>query len=194
MTHVLVVAATREEAAYVPPGLPLLITGVGKTAAASAVSRALAEHPHREDLLVVNIGTAGALRDGLAGIHEPGRVVNHEISAEAIRSIGLEPHEVLTVGAGDLVLATGDMFVTDPSVRARLAQRAQLVDMEGYAVAYAAAQFGVEVRLVKHVSDNADESAHDWSAVVDDSARDLGEWLRVRFASECEALARRGAD
>ena len=49
--------------------------------------------------------------------------------------------------------------------------------MEGYAVAYAALQFGVPVRLVKHVSDNADESAMDWPTMVDRSARALGAWL-----------------
>ena len=34
-----------------------------------------------------------------------------------------------------MVLATGDTFVTDEATRARLATRANLVDMEGYAVA-----------------------------------------------------------
>jgi hypothetical protein len=33
------------------------------------------------------------------------------------------------------------------------------------------------VRLVKHVSDAADESALEWPALVDRSARVLGEWL-----------------
>ena len=75
------------------------------------------------------------------------------------------------------MLATGDVFVTDPLVRTRLAGVASLVDMEGYAVAYACRQFGVPVRLVKHVSDNADEGALDWPAMVDASARVLGEWL-----------------
>ncbi len=76
-----------------------------------------------------------------------------------------------------MILATGDVFVTDWSVRTRLAQHARLVDMEGYAVAYAAMAFDVPVRLVKHVSDHADEGAHDWPAVVDASARALGGWL-----------------
>jgi nucleoside phosphorylase len=49
--------------------------------------------------------------------------------------------------------------------------------MEGYAVAYACRRFGVPVRLVKHVSDNADSSALDWPALVDRSAAALGEWL-----------------
>ena len=50
--------------------------------------------------------------------------------------------------------------------------------MEGYAVAWAARDAGVPVRLVKHVSDAADESALDWPAMVEASAVVLGEWLR----------------
>lgn len=173
----LVVAATRAEAAYLPPGTPLVVTGLGKTAAATATARALAALGDLAGVVVVNIGTAGALRDGVTGLHEPGTVLNHDINADAIRALGYDPQERLVVDAArEVVLATGDVFVTDPVVRARLAEQAHLVDMEGYAVAYAARQFGVPVRMAKHVSDNADESAFDWPAMVDASARVLGEW------------------
>ncbi|KAA1416014.1 nucleosidase [Nocardioides humilatus] len=177
MSRVLVVAATKAEAAYVPDGLPVLITGIGKTAAATAVARTLASYDDLAGLEIVNIGTAGALHDHHEGLHEPGVVLNHDINADAIRALGYDPEERLVCGPGDVVLATGDVFVTDPVVRARLAKQADLVDMEGYAVVYAARQFGVPVRLVKHVSDNADESALDWPAMVDRSARALGGWL-----------------
>jgi adenosylhomocysteine nucleosidase len=49
--------------------------------------------------------------------------------------------------------------------------------MEGYAVAYACRELGVPVRLVKHVSDQADESALDWPELVAHSARAVGDWL-----------------
>jgi nucleoside phosphorylase len=75
------------------------------------------------------------------------------------------------------VLASGDVFVTDPAVRDRLAKTAHLVDMEGYAVAYACHELGVPLRMVKHVSDQADESALDWPSVVAISARAVGDWL-----------------
>ena len=176
--HTLVVAATAAEAAHVPPSMPLVITGLGKTAAAVATARALASQASLAGLTVVNIGTAGSLRDDVAGLHEPGVVLNHDINAAIIRSLGYDPRERLTVGASDIVLATGDVFVTDPGVRARLAEQAHLVDMEGYAVAWAAQEFGVPVRLVKHVSDSADESAMDWPAMVEASAVVLGAWLR----------------
>lgn len=175
--QVLVVAATRAEAAHVPRHLPVVVTGLGKTAAAVATTRALVGvDPART--LVVNIGTAGALRDGLEGLHRPGTTINHDMNADAIRALGYDPEERLELDGGDgTVLASGDVFVTDPAVRSVLAEHAHLVDMEGYAVAYACRRMGVPVSLVKHVSDNADESALDWPDVVAASAAVLGEWL-----------------
>jgi len=176
----LLVAATKAEAAYLPTDLPLLITGIGKTAAATAVARALAETPGITE--VVNLGTAGALRSGLEGLHLPGTVFNHEISADALRVLGYDPMEHLSIAGGSgIVLASGDMFVTEASHRDRLAEHAHLVDMEGYAVAWACRAHGVPVRLVKHVSDNADEGAMAWLDVVDASARVLGEWAAAHL-------------
>ena len=173
---ILVVAATRAEAAHVPSGVEVVVSGLGKTAAAVATTRALAGRD-LEDLTVVNLGTAGALREGLAGLHEVGVVVNHDMNADAVRALGYDPHERLTVGASGVVLASGDVFVTDPVLRDRLALEAHLVDMEGYGVAFACQALGVPVRLVKHVSDNADEGALDWPSLVDRSARELGAWV-----------------
>ncbi|WP_199234435.1 nucleosidase [Kribbella sp. VKM Ac-2568] len=178
MTEYMVVSAIRAEARYVPEGIPVVVTGIGKTAAAVAVSRALAERD-TTDLVVLNVGTTGALRDGMAGLYLPSEVINHDINAEAVRAIGLDPQESLKVDGGDgTVLASGDVFVTDPVIKARLAERAHLVDMEAYGVAFACREFGVPVRLVKHVSDSADEAAMDWPALVDASAKVLGEWVR----------------
>jgi len=177
VTEYLVVSAVAGEARYVPDGIPVVVTGVGKTAAAVAVSRALAGRDTSE-LVVLNVGTTGALRDGLSGLYLPSTVINHDLNADAIRAIGLEPQEELAVEGGDgTVLASGDVFVTDPVVRARLAERAHLVDMEAYGVVYACREYGVPVKVVKHVSDSADEAALDWPALVDASAKILGEWV-----------------
>ena len=173
----IVIAATRAEAAHVPARFPLVVTGLGKTAAAVATTRALVGmDPART--VAVNIGTAGALHDGLEGLHLPGTVLNHDMNAAAIRALGYDPQERLDVPGGDaMVLASGDVFVTDPAIRATLARQADLVDMEGYAVVFACRALGVPVRLVKHVSDNADESAMEWPDLVDASARVLGAWV-----------------
>lgn len=178
----LVVAATQAEAAHLPTGIPLVLTGLGKTAAATETARALATDPDPASLTVLNVGTAGALRAGLEGLHRPGTVLNHDLSADAVRALGYDPQELLDVPGGDAtILASGDVFVSDPAVRDALAARAHLVDMEGYAVAYACARFGARVELVKHVSDNADAAAMDWPTLVDASARVLGDWVADRM-------------
>jgi nucleoside phosphorylase len=177
VTEYLVVSAVAGEARYVPQGIPVVVTGVGKTAAAVAVARALGEWDTSE-LVVLNVGTTGALRDGLSGLFLPSLVINHDVNAEAVRAIGLDPQDELSIDGGDgTVLASGDVFVTDPVMRARLAERAHLVDMEAYGVVYACRAYGVPVRVVKHVSDSADEAALDWPALVDASAKVLGEWV-----------------
>ena len=175
----LIVSATAAEARHVPAGLEVVVTGIGKTAAAAVTTEAvLARRDDGDDLAVVNIGTVGALRDGLSGVYLPSTVINHDVNGDAIRALGYDTGEVIELEGGDgTVLASGDVFVTDPVMRSRLAQRADLVDMEGYAVAFACQRLGVPVRLVKHVSDTADDSALDWPSLVDTSARALGAWL-----------------
>ena len=173
----LIVSATAVEASHVPDSLPVLITGLGKTAAAAHLSRELTQRP--EITRIINIGSAGALHDHLDGLHVIGKVIHHDISAQAIRALGYDiEDELLLDPSSPTRLATGDVFVTNPLVRAGLAQRADLVDMEGFALAWTARLFEVEAVLIKHVSDNADETAHDWVSAVEHSARELGMWLR----------------
>jgi adenosylhomocysteine nucleosidase len=155
----------------------VLLTGVGKVCAAIAVSRVLARGVLPREIL--NLGTAGALRPGLAGTHEISRVVQHDFDPATIRALTGRTFgaPIDLVGAGP-VLATGDVFVADPALRAALAEHAALVDMEGYAVAAAAAEHGVPVRMVKHVSDEADGTAGtSWTSTVDECARVLAAWL-----------------
>lgn len=172
---ILVVVAAREEARYLPADVTWVLTGIGKTQAAIATTRAIIE---RQPSLVVNAGSAGALRDDVHGLHEIGEVVNHDLNADAIRSLGFDPRERLRISDSGVVLASGDLFVNDPVVRERLAVEHHLVDMEGYAVALACEELGVPLRMVKHVSDSADEAANDWPTLVDRSARELADWLK----------------
>ncbi len=178
MQRILVVSATAAEAAHVPSGTDVVVTGIGKVAAAVVTTEALLSRADGHPVTVINIGTVGALHDGLSGLFLPSTVINHDMNGDVIRSLGYDPQDVLHVEHGDgTALASGDAFISDPEVRRQLAERAQLVDMEGYAVAYACHRLGVPVRLVKHVSDGADESALDWPSVVDVSARVLGNWV-----------------
>lgn len=161
-----------------PPDARLLVTGIGKVRAAIALTRTLAGAADDPITEVINIGTAGALHDHHAGLFLPSVVIEHDISSTELRSMGYPVVDRWEYSGGDgTVLASGDTFVADPGLRAQLARRADLVDMEGCAVAQVSADFGIPCRFVKVVSDGADEGAMDWPSLVDAAARDLGEWL-----------------
>lgn len=153
----LVVVALRQEAAYLS-GVDVLLTGIGKVAAATAVASAIERRRPRS---VLNVGTAGALRDGLAGTHRIGRVLEHDLDHDALAALIGEPvpGEIVLDPTAPTVLATGDAFVQDSHVRASLAVRAHLVDMEGFAVARACEAAGVPCSMIKVVSDDASAGA-----------------------------------
>ena len=174
MARPLVVVALQSEATYLS-GYDVVLTGIGKVSAAIAVSRAIAE---RRPSSVLNVGTAGALRDGLEGVHRIGRVVEHDVDHDFLRGLTGEPSvgEVVLDPDEETVLATGDAFVSDPALRTLLAARAHLVDMEGFAVARACAAAGIPCQLVKVVSDSASEdAAESWKVEADRTARQIAE-------------------
>jgi adenosylhomocysteine nucleosidase len=69
--------AVKEEAQFYEGDLPLLLTGMGKVNAAVALASVLARGPHPS--LVINLGTAGALRPEWGGTHVIGKVIQHEL-------------------------------------------------------------------------------------------------------------------
>jgi adenosylhomocysteine nucleosidase len=178
----LLVAAVAAEAAAVPADRPdvldVLITGVGKVNAAAAVAHRLAgEKP--ADVGVLNLGMAGGLRTGVTGIVRPSTVWAWDFDTPSLRALGIDISDTLELAGGDgSVIACGDTFVAAAALRARLAARASVVDMESYAVAQAAARNGFETRAVKWVSDSADEAAYDdFTAVLRHGASELGRYV-----------------
>lgn len=175
--------ALPEEAAALDDTLPVLMTGPGKVHAGVAVAAALSAARPAE---VVNLGTAGGLRDGLSGVFEVRTVVQHDFDSAAIRAVVNRdyggPLHLDGAGAGvgeGVVLATGDRFVAGGALRDALARDAHLVDMEGYAVAWAARTAGVPVRLIKLVSDDAGDGAgRTWAQTVGEHSRTLAAWVR----------------
>lgn len=175
----LLVVALQEEAEALDGVLPILVTGPGKVHAAVAVAATLAATRPAE---VINLGTAGGLRDGMAGVHEIHTVIQHDFDGAAIHAVvgrvyG-QPIALRSGRAAGTVLATGDRFIADTSTRSALSRDAHLVDMEGYAVAWAARTAGVPVRLIKLVSDDAGEGAGaTWAQTVGEHARTLAAWV-----------------
>ncbi|CAB4912596.1 unannotated protein [freshwater metagenome] len=157
--------------------LPMLICGIGKVRAATAVATIMTAGRPSE---ILNLGTAGALTEGLQGTHTVGLVTQHDFDDEAIHAlVGTHHGAPIELGEG-LRLATGDRFIAGGPLREQLAATHDLVDMEGYAVAAAAQAADVPVRLVKHVSDPADQHAvSSWKDSVEDSAEHLADWIRA---------------
>ncbi|WP_327576728.1 MULTISPECIES: nucleosidase [unclassified Streptomyces] len=173
----LLVLAVKEEAQFLDTDLPVLLTGMGKVNAATALATVLARGPHPSG--IVNLGTAGALRPGWTGTHVIGSVIQHDLDNAVLASLTGEIYgaPIDLPDHGGPVLATGDSFISDEEARTRLAAHAPLVDMEGYALASAAQQAGVPLRIVKHVSDEAgDGAARTWRETVADCARVLADW------------------
>lgn len=182
--------AVPAEAAGLAELAPVLVTGVGRLAAAAALAGHLGRGPRPGRIL--NAGTAGALCDGPGfapgTVHRIGRVHLHDYPHAVIAGLaGADPHPPLhpDPAPGAVRLATGDAFVADPVTRARLARDADLVDMEGYAVAWVAARAGIPARLVKVVSDAAGgdgDAAAAWAAAVPRCAALLAGRLGARGA------------
>ena len=175
----LVVVAVIEEAQAFAHLLPTLVTGVGKVRAATATTWAAMAH---RPSLILNVGTAGALRPGdlAAGlVHEIGTVLQHDVNGRAIaRLVGSDPSPRIELGDSGVVLATGDRFISSPQDRDALAEQAHLVDMEGYAVAASATRLGIPVRLVKTISDDAGHgAATTWSESLHAASQRLAMWL-----------------
>ncbi len=173
----LVVALELEAIALRDLGLPMLVTGAGKVNAAVAVATAINVSRPRE---LINLGTAGGLKDHVQGTHVVSTVLEHDIDDASIFAIA-EVHCSLPINLSreGMILATGDRFISNASDRALLAVVADIVDMEGYAIAKAAAHAGVALTMVKHVSDQADETAAiSWADSVTQCSHQLALWVR----------------
>lgn len=177
MTDLVVVAAS-QEARYLPADVDYVLIGIGMAQAAVATTRTILE---RRPSRVVNLGSVGSLTPGIHGIQWPSAVINRDLNADALRAAGLVPDERIELGGDGPVLGTGDSFVVGGPEREALLGRCQLVDMEGFAIAHACRVLGVELVMIKHVSDPATEAALAWKDLVDVSARALAaEYAAIR--------------
>jgi adenosylhomocysteine nucleosidase len=166
----LLVAALEAELVAFPedlPGFDRLVTGPGKMQATYALTRALDAEEYDEILVV---GTAGAIDPLLsASVYEIDAAVQHDVTdIDGIvgQHVSLPPR--IDVGGSGVTIATGDHFVDDAAtVEAIRGLGGALIDMETYAYIWVAQQYGVPIRVLKAVSDNAqDDAITDWRAAV----------------------------
>ena len=136
------------------PGGVVVLSGIGRRAAAAATEHLLERYRPE---VVVNVGLCGALSDRFAR----GALVRIAAAVDGDRVLaGEDPEEVPCAPAWSELpparLASVDEAIFDDDRRARLARRADVVDMEGLAVASVCRCRGVPAHLLKGVSDLAD--------------------------------------
>jgi adenosylhomocysteine nucleosidase len=178
----LLVAALESELVAFPQdldGFERLVTGPGKLQATYALTRALDARDYDE---IVVVGTAGAIDTLLqTSVYEIDAALQHDVTDID----GIVGHHVslparLELGRDGVTIATGDHFVDDSEAVAVIRPLgAGLVDMETYAYVWVAQRFGVPIRVLKAVSDRAQDGAiTDWHAAVAECSRQLRDRIR----------------
>ena len=166
----LLVAALEAELVAFPAeldGFDRLVTGPGKLQATYALTRALDARDYDE---IVVVGTAGAIDPRLdADVYDIDAAIQHDVTdIDGIvgQHVSLPPR--VSLDRDGVTIATGDHFVDDSeAVQVIRPLGAGLVDMEAYAYVWVAQQFGVPIRVIKAVSDRAqDDAITDWRAAV----------------------------
>ena len=181
---VLVAAAEAELEAFPShiDGYEILVTGIGKLRAAVRLTQAL-ERGTYDEILVV--GTAGCVDESLmAGVHDISRALQHDVqNLEGVVGEHVTLPAVVELGREGLTIATGDSFVDDAEVVATVrALGASLIDMESYAFAWVAQEYGVPLRIVRVVSDKAEDGAAElWDEVVARCSAELWAWMQEEY-------------
>ncbi|MBD8022498.1 phosphorylase family protein [Microbacterium gallinarum] len=181
----LLVAALEAELVAFPadlPGFDRLVTGPGKLQATYALTRALDARAYDE---VVVVGTAGAIDATLeAAVYDIEAAIQHDVTdidGKVGQHVSLPPR--VELGRDGVTIATGDHFVDDAeAVSVIRPLGARLVDMETYAYGWVAEQFGVPIRVLKAVSDRAqDDAITDWRATVTACSHQLRDTIRAEY-------------
>ncbi len=138
------------------PGMRVIISGMGKVAAAAACQALILTQ--RADA-IVNAGVCGALQDDASfRVGQMLRIVNamegdHEIFGKRLPAVACGT--LLKIDLAPARLVTCDRPVFDSRRRAVYGQLADVVDMEGAAIARVADLYALPCELIKGVSDSA---------------------------------------
>lgn len=142
--------------------------GIGQVKSAYNLTRKLSEILSSDrPNLIINLGTGGSFK------HQQKKVF--EVSSFMQRNSFLSPEktriELATVttlpkavcGTGDLIESSSDIL-----------RPYDIMDMEGYALAYVCKQFQIPFISIKYISDNSDENTlNHWKSNLKDAAKTL---------------------
>jgi adenosylhomocysteine nucleosidase len=138
--------------------ITLIESSIGKVASSFATTTLIDQFDVDQ---IINIGLAGALKPIPAGsAYFVQSVTQHDAfipfdnyQQDMYQSIDCYVPEQ---SGKTLILTTGDQFITDDS---QISNNADMVDMEGFAVAYVANRHNIPVTLIKGISDDANNSS-----------------------------------
>lgn len=144
-----------EEHVYKSGSDLIIISGIGSLAAL----RAVLKYGIAADE-IINLGIAGSLNPNLdlGHITEISAVDKFLPHMDPVASKAFPPLSIQTQG---LKLLTSDFPIHENELRKKLSPNWDLIDMEGYGIAYGALALGKKFRLVKIVSDFASENGRD---------------------------------
>ncbi|MBC8494502.1 MAG: 5'-methylthioadenosine/S-adenosylhomocysteine nucleosidase [Candidatus Thioglobus sp.] len=143
---------------YQNNNVTLIESSIGKVASSLAATTLINKFNITQ---IVNIGLAGALKSIPAGkAYFVSSVSQHdafipfdEYQQDMYQSIECQ---IPDHAKNTLVLTTGDQFITNSN---DINNSADIVDMEGFAVAYIANRYNLPITMIKGVSDDANNSS-----------------------------------
>jgi len=166
----LILVPTAGEAELLGTGLPgpVCVCGFGLAAAGAGAAHAIATH--------LPEAGAGVVLAGAAGTYDPARLpIGAALDAGTVRidgigaggagpaALGFAESDVITLaGTGGELLSVAEAAATPAAARGRAAEHPGALgeEMEGFAVAVAAALFGVPLRVVRGASNLAGDRDH----------------------------------
>lgn len=160
-------------------GFDRLVTGAGKLKAALGLTRAL-ERGIYDQILV--LGTAGSVGGKLPlGIYDIAEAIQWDVAdLDGVAGQSMVVPNRVATGREGITIATGDKFVQAASESAVIESLGgSMVDMETYVYIWVAQQYDVPIRVVKAVSDSAEDGAiFDWRTRVTECSADLWQWFQ----------------
>ena len=162
----------------------IILTGVGKINAALSALKTIRD---KKPDLIINFGTAGSLKKNISGLIDCKYFIQRDMDSRPLgtdlgqtpyendppKIIEIPDHPINTINM-NLTCATGDSFV-----ESEINLKADVVDMEAYAIAKVCYLESIPFACFKYISDFADESAAlEFGENVQEAGKIFSEYLK----------------
>lgn len=162
-------------------GLQPFYCGIGLVKAAYSLTQKLSQvlcDPNIKEKpnLIINLGTAGSFQHQQRELVEVSAFVqrNHFLPAEKtkIELTTLTTLPKVICGSADTIESTSPI----------ISSYYDIMDMEGYALAFVCQKFKIPFVSIKYISDNSNENTvHDWKINLSDAAEKLESFYKMFF-------------